>query len=101
MPTDLRNGIFCAGLRHAEQGTWNTTLQAYKNSTDSNERQAILKGLGCAQNAEVVDTFLRLTLKDESTVSFFDALNVLTDNSKSFDIIVDFILENYDKIIDK
>lgn len=99
MPIDLRDGIICAGLRKADQATWNTTLEMYRNSTDEKEKAAILKGLGCVQSEEIIETFLQLSLDDKAVINIFDAMNTICQNNPgSFDLLLDFMRNNFEVI---
>ncbi|XP_011865488.1 PREDICTED: uncharacterized protein LOC105560735 [Vollenhovia emeryi] len=95
---DLRSGIICAGLRKAEYETWNTTLQKYKSSKDKDEQADILAGLGCASK-ETAQKFLALTLEESPDVDIFAAMNSICDgNAETFDILVQFINDNIEKV---
>ncbi|XP_032684080.1 aminopeptidase N-like [Odontomachus brunneus] len=103
LPVDLQYGILCAGVRQADQKTWNTTLEKYKNSTDPNEKVMIWNALGCAQHKEVIQTFLEVSLQDKiEDIDIFDTINIIaTNNYKSFDVVMDFIFENIEEIYEK
>jgi hypothetical protein len=96
LPTDLRRGILCAGLRTANNETMKKALNKYINSTDEDEKADILGGLGCITSKEIINEFLLLTFEKDL---LFDALNsVCTGNAASFNVIMKFIVQNIEKI---
>lgn len=102
MPADLRNGILCAGIRNADQETWNKTLDKYTSTKDSDKKAEILNILGCATSEEIVQNFLLLSIEEDHVIDVFTTLDTIYEhNLGCFDIVIDFILENIDKIIDK
>lgn len=58
-----------------------------------------MNALGCVRNRKVIETFLQLSLEDESVIDFFEALKtIFKNNYASFDVLVDFIFENIEEI---
>ncbi|EFN87059.1 aminopeptidase N [Harpegnathos saltator] len=99
LPADLRDVILCAGLRYADQHRWNVTLEKYKNTNDESEKAAILNGLGCVQSKKIIETFLDLSLEDKPDIGIFETLNTIySNNAGCFDILMDFINKNIEKI---
>lgn len=99
LPMDLRSGILCAGLRNTDEKTWNMTLERYLGSTNEDEKAAILNGLGCVTSENITKKFLALTIEDNPVVNIFDALaSIYTGNSASFDVLIEFIQKNMEKI---
>lgn len=96
---DLKSGILCAALRNADEATWNKSLTTYVSSENKYEKEDILAGLGCVKSEKIIKTFLALTLEKNPHVSIFNAINSINaGNAKSFDILIDFIQKNIDKI---
>lgn len=78
---------------------WNNTLEVYKNATDASEKTAIYNALGCVQNKEVIQTFLKLSLEKNKTIGLLETMyTIASNNLGSFDILIDFIDDNVDTI---
>ncbi|XP_014472136.1 PREDICTED: aminopeptidase N-like [Dinoponera quadriceps] len=100
VPTDMREGVLCAGLRHADQNTWNKTLNKYEGAAED-EKKMILNGLGCSQSNKILRIFLEESLKRDN-MDIFKTLNAICmNNAGSFDIIINFLNENIDQILEK
>ncbi|RLU27241.1 hypothetical protein DMN91_001042 [Ooceraea biroi] len=92
---DYRSTLLCAGLRKADEQTWNKTLEKYETTADKDEQNEILAGLGCVTNEKIVNTFLESTLEKDSGISVFDAMNsVARGNPASFNLLIGFINTN-------
>lgn len=99
LPTDLRSGILCAGLRNANASTWNITLEKYKDSKDEDEKADILAGLACTSDEKSQKVLLDSTVAKDPIIKIFDAMNAIcAGNPKSFTVLVNFINANIGKI---
>ncbi|XP_025986513.2 aminopeptidase N [Solenopsis invicta] len=96
---DIRSGILCAGLREASAETWNKTLTKYKSVTDNDEKRDILAGLGCTTANEIIQRFLDLSIEKDPVIDVFATMNsIAAGNAKSFEILINFINNNIEKI---
>ncbi|KAJ8982960.1 hypothetical protein NQ317_005277 [Molorchus minor] len=91
---DQRSTVFCYALRNSSDsiGDYNFLLNLYTTTTSKNERDDIIRGLGCAWDATVLSLYLNETLKANSTIRREDVIDVYRSVYTSGDVGIDAVL---------
>lgn len=97
-PVDLKPAIYCHGLK-TSTGNWYHLWQDYLNTNYATEQATILTALGCTTKDAELSTFLdqiltdKIRPQDKST-----AYNrAYTGNLENVDIVLDYIIANYEE----
>ena len=100
LDADLKNNILCAGLRTADEKTWNTTLKNLWDSTvDQDEKNGLLSIMGCSGTIKILKKFLMSSLETNSTIDFNIAVQaVISDNPEGVDLVLEVITTELEKI---
>lgn len=62
VPTDLRNAVYCVGIRTGGQDAWEFLWERYKKSNVGNEQNVILSSLGCSREVWILNRFIVLMI---------------------------------------
>ncbi|KAG7211603.1 hypothetical protein KM043_010858 [Ampulex compressa] len=105
LDTDLKEVLLCSAARNAKEDTWNSMLGVYLNSTDQNEKKAVLSALGCTNTEKILVGYLQKVVDPNGEIKDFDgvfkavvegspngvnvALNILVDNAGKMEITND------------
>lgn len=95
---NLRDVIFCAGFRKADENDMNFFLNHMY--TDGDDRGYIMLALGCISNETLLNDLLQLTLNDSTKMVLRTRIyNSIFDNSLiGYNMAVQFLIDNIDKI---
>ncbi|XP_012269271.2 aminopeptidase N-like [Athalia rosae] len=69
LSSDLISNTICAGLRNANATLWNKTLEAYFASNSSADQRALLVGLGCSEDATIINDWLHAIIDPSTNLS--------------------------------
>ncbi|KAH3779696.1 hypothetical protein DPMN_157501 [Dreissena polymorpha] len=78
LPLNIRPAILCTVMKRANVSEWEFIVGRYNASLNTDERQAYLYGMTCAEDPAVQDRLIRLT-QDSSTMKGPEAVRALTD----------------------
>ncbi|XP_017873367.1 PREDICTED: aminopeptidase N [Drosophila arizonae] len=73
----LRNQAYCAGLRQAEDTTFDLVLKTLFASTDDSDRSFYISALGCLQNASQLKKFFESSLDMSNSLRTFERTSLL------------------------
>ncbi|XP_068081869.1 uncharacterized protein [Anabrus simplex] len=75
---ELRDTLYCAGVRNDGESTWNWVWSLYQNSDNVKERQKLLRALGCTIDTKLISRLLHLSIEEKSGLRPEDRLNVFS-----------------------
>ncbi|KAG5892307.1 hypothetical protein JTB14_023487 [Gonioctena quinquepunctata] len=102
--TNIRETVFCYGLKTSDhvKEDFRFLFNVFQNATSSNEQNVILVALGCAENSEILQKYLLLTITENSTIRQQDYSTVFatvyTHNKVGVDVALSFLDKNFSKI---
>ncbi|KAI5638669.1 peptidase family m1 domain-containing protein [Phthorimaea operculella] len=99
---DIQNTVFCSGLRGGDRDSFDFLWEQYIASTDASEQSTLLSSLGCTPDEELLDSFLKQVIDDNSPVREQDKhsviVAVINSSPRNMDIALDFVLEHFHEI---
>ncbi|XP_072384993.1 membrane alanyl aminopeptidase-like [Diabrotica undecimpunctata] len=102
---NLRSTVYCTALQtSSEREDWDFLLRVHNEADLDSERPLLLKSLACTQNKELLEELLLLTIANDSPIAREDCITVLesvADNSNGADLAFNFVINNYDNIIQR
>lgn len=107
VPASLEVSFICNGLRGLDrEKEFAEVARRMQNSNDQAERLRIIDGLLCSSDPQLILDLLQSILVDSSETNYKPnersriLFNSFTKSSVGFDVILDFIPEYYDDIVD-
>ncbi|XP_063992148.1 uncharacterized protein LOC135170322 [Diachasmimorpha longicaudata] len=96
LPPNLKNTIICAGIRNADQATWD---KIYAKQIGLEEKN-LLGPLGCSSNVNILKSYLSKAMNESIAADDRDEIfeAVISRNDEGVNVALDFILANADKI---
>lgn len=68
IPPDLQAPYFCGAMAEADQEDWDFLYSQYENATEEALIVRMLNGLGCSENATILEGYLDKTVNENSTL---------------------------------
>ncbi|CAK9796739.1 Aminopeptidase N [Anthophora quadrimaculata] len=101
LDVDWKNNILCAGLRSANNDTWNRTLNNILSTTqnDEDERKSLFPVLTCSNSKDQQEKYLLSALEKNATVSFDAAIqHVVSEHPEGVNIALQVLTTKLDII---
>lgn len=100
---DLKNVVYCVGIRKGGEEEWEFAYRKYKESNVASEKSLLLEALTCTQKPWLLSKFLDLTL-DPNEIRQQDARIVImsiSNNAVGYRLAWDFIRSRWDELSTK
>lgn len=102
---DLKQSIFCNGLRQSGSDEFVFLFQKMQKSSDSIERNLIIDSLGCIENVQIIEEFLWASFATNNMeVSFLAGerlrifQSIILNGLIGLEATIDFIEKNYSEL---
>ncbi|XP_058791260.1 putative aminopeptidase-2 [Phymastichus coffea] len=99
---NVATAVYCTVVEHGDNTLWNDMWNKYVNALLATDYLAILKGLGCSKDANVLEKYLELIVEPKSKIRRQDAAtafsSVYTASSIGLNTTIKFFVNNLDKL---
>uniref|UniRef100_A0A182W7Y5 Aminopeptidase N n=1 Tax=Anopheles minimus TaxID=112268 RepID=A0A182W7Y5_9DIPT len=100
---DLREAIFCNGLRQASATVFDSIWQRMQSSQDQSYRSDLIRSLGCVENELLINRYLDTTISSNSSNYFNQErervfMAVCRNGDLGIEIAMKFLLKNMDQV---
>ena len=93
----MKRWIFCNGIKQANETIWNKLLHLYTNMSEQT-----LYCLGHSRNPTIIEKFLNMTISEDAPIAKNDIYriiySVLSGGFPNVDVVMDFIMNHWDKL---
>ncbi|XP_071569032.1 aminopeptidase N-like [Temnothorax nylanderi] len=97
IPSDLKESIYCNGIKEANVSTWNKLMDRYFIKQDNN----ILESLTCSKNPDILINFINTSASNEIIIQNDEYCNIILSiiqKHSDDDVVLDYMLSNLDEI---
>uniref|UniRef100_A0A182NDS1 Aminopeptidase n=1 Tax=Anopheles dirus TaxID=7168 RepID=A0A182NDS1_9DIPT len=100
---DLRESIYCNGLRSASSAVFDSIWQRMQESQDQAYRSELIRALGCVDDAQLIDRYLSTTTETNYSSYFGQErervfVSVLKNGLLGMEKAINFLKENMDDV---
>ncbi|KAG5887715.1 hypothetical protein JTB14_020018 [Gonioctena quinquepunctata] len=98
---DLRRLVYHYGIMKANESSWKSLLEVYKNENDAGEKMKLVNGLASIEDVTILEKFIELA-KDESLVrsqDFFTVLHYISANPEGTELVWTWVRQNWKYLV--
>ncbi|KAG8235174.1 hypothetical protein J437_LFUL015480 [Ladona fulva] len=98
---DLREVVYCNGIRYGSTSEWEFAWQRYLDSNVAKERDVLLDSLGCTREMPLLEKYLGMLLNSSSGISNLDGrivFTTMTNNPLGSSLLFDSLKNKWDDI---
>jgi len=78
IPSFSRETVLCAALEKGTEEEWDFLFNRFTNSNNANEKNAIIRALGCIKEDWILERYLGMSLDESSGIKRQDGTGVIT-----------------------
>ncbi|CAG2231964.1 ANPEP [Mytilus edulis] len=97
---NLRDTVYCTGVRHGGKKEWEFVLRKIKSSSSPPERKVLFRALSCSKDSKLLQRYMKFTINSEEIRQgeFTKALLYLSKNKVGRSLALEYLTENSDVV---